>query len=103
MVFCQCSARAGLASSVYTGDMPARSLDHVARLTRGGCCNYHEAMLNPALRSYLSPTLVGVCVETSLIWAVHQNLPPDESLGNRDYHARGMHSPFSQPVTFRPF
>ena len=55
MVFCQCSARAGLASSVYTGDMPARSLDRVTRLTRGACCNYREAMLNPALRSYLSP------------------------------------------------
>ena len=32
--------------------------------------------VNSVVRSYLSPTPVGVGVETSLIWAVHQTLLP---------------------------
>ena len=37
------------------------------------------------VRSYLSPTPVGVGVGTSLIWAVDQTLPFGESLATRDY------------------
>ena len=45
------------------------------------------------VRSYLSPTPVGVGVGTSFIWAVDQTLLSGESLATRDYSERGAETP----------
>ena len=50
-------------------------------------CNYRRSNVNSVVRSYLSPTPVGVGVGTSLIWAVDQTLPSRANLATRDYDA----------------